>query len=88
MLMPNAPRFGNEPATITIKNPAMFIKKEDGCHRFVIEDFEVEVKKGEFLIEEAELKDIIQRQLYDFPIYISSYRSLTGTPSLFAMSGK
>lgn len=60
MLLQNAPRFGYEPATLTIKNPAMFIKKEDGCYRFVIEDFEVEVKDGKIQIKEEDMKDIIE----------------------------
>ena len=64
MLLQNAPRFGYEPATMTIKNPAMFIKKEDGYYRFVIEDFEVEVKDGKINIEELELKDILKTTLH------------------------
>ena len=63
MLLQNAPRFGFEPATMTIKNPAMFIKKEDGYHRFVIEDFEIEVKDGEIQMEEGDLKDILKKAL-------------------------
>lgn len=59
LFLQNAPRFGFEPATMTIKNPAMFIKKEDGYYRFVIEDFEVEIKDGSILIKELELKKIL-----------------------------
>ena len=61
MLLQNAPRFGYKPATMTIKNPAMFIKKEDGYYRFVIENFEIEVKNGKIRIEEDVLEDIIKK---------------------------
>lgn len=63
LLLQNAPRFGYEPASMTIKNPAMFIKKEEGYHRFVIEDFEIEVKDGKIQMEEGDLKDILKKAL-------------------------
>lgn len=42
----NSPRFGYEPATMDIKNPAMFIEKDGEYYRFVIEDFKVAVADG------------------------------------------
>lgn len=63
MLLQNAPRFGYEPATMTIKNPAMFIKKEEGYYRFVIEDFKVEVVNGVLLISEDKVKEIIKEAI-------------------------
>ena len=63
MLLQNAPRFGYEPATMTIKNPAMFIKKEDGYYRFVIEDFKVEVVNGKVIISENKVKEIIKEAI-------------------------
>lgn len=55
----NAPRFGYEPATMIIKNPAMFIKREDGYLRYVIEDFSLEVVDGVIKLDEALLRDIV-----------------------------
>lgn len=63
MLLQNAPRFGYEPATMTIKNPAMFIKKEDGYYRFVIEDFKVEVVNGTLKVNEGKVKEIIKEAI-------------------------
>lgn len=60
LLLQNAPRFGYEPATMIIKNPAMFIKKEDGYHRYVIEDFSLEVVDGVIKMGEEILKDIVR----------------------------
>lgn len=59
----NAPRFGYEPATIIIKNPALFIKKNDGFYRFVVEDFEEEVKVGKIIIDKETLKQILNEAL-------------------------
>lgn len=42
----NSPLFGYEPATMVIKNPAMFIEKNGVYYRFVIEDLKIEVKEG------------------------------------------
>lgn len=42
----NSSRFGYEPATMSIKNPAMFIKKHGKFYRFVIEGFSVTVLDG------------------------------------------
>lgn len=64
MLLQNAPRFGYEPATLTIKDPAMFIKNEDGCYRFVIEEYDVEVKDGTILIDDVRLKEILKNALH------------------------
>lgn len=60
MLLQNAPRFGYEPATMNIKNPAMFIKKADGYYRFVIEDFTVFVENGLIRIDKDTLFSIIK----------------------------
>jgi len=60
LLLQNSPRFGYEPATMIIKNPAMFIKKEDGYHRYVIEDFSLEVVDGVIKMGEEILKDIVR----------------------------
>ena len=63
LLLQNAPRFGYEPATMTIKNPALFVKKDDGYYRFVIEDFKVEVKDGVLTIEDEQLKEIAKEAI-------------------------
>ena len=63
LFLQNAPRFGYEPATMTIKNPAFFIKKEDDYFRFVIEDFELEVVNGQIIINVDLLKDISKQAL-------------------------
>lgn len=60
ILLQNAPRFGYEPATMIIKNPAMFIKKDDVYYRFVIENFKVEVVSGLLKIDEDIIKKIIK----------------------------
>ena len=59
MLLQNSPRFGYEPATMVINNPAMFIPKGDEFYRFVIEDFCVDVKDGILQIEDSLLRDIL-----------------------------
>ena len=63
LFLQNAPRFGYEPATMTIKNPALFIKKEDDYFRFVIEDFELEVVNGQIDIKDGILKEICEQAL-------------------------
>ncbi len=60
LFLQNAPRFGYEPATMKIKNPAMFVKKEDGYHRYVIEDFSLDVVAGVIKMGEEILKDIVR----------------------------
>lgn len=60
MLIQNAPRFGYDPATMTIKDPAMFIKNNDGYYRFVIEDFEVQVVSGELKLDDNVKKMILK----------------------------
>jgi hypothetical protein len=60
LFLQNAPRFGYEPATMMIKNPAMFVKKEDGYHRYVIEDFSLDVVDGVIKMDEDILKDIVR----------------------------
>ena len=63
LYLQNAPRFGYEPATMTIKNPALFIKKENDYFRFVIEDFELEVVNGQININVDSLKEICEQAL-------------------------
>lgn len=63
MLLQNAPRFGYEPVTMTIKNPALFVKKDDKYYRFVIEDFKVDVKDGVLSIEDVQLKKIVKEAI-------------------------
>ncbi len=58
LLLQNAPRFGYEPASMTIKNPALFIKQSGSYYRFVIEDLEVEVKDGILSIGETKVREI------------------------------
>lgn len=53
----NSTRFGYEPATLSIKNPAMFIEKNGEFFRFVIEDFVANVKVGKIMID----NDTMQR---------------------------
>ncbi len=60
LFLQNAPRFGYEPATMMIKNPAMFVKKEDGYHRYVIEEFSLDVVDGVIKMNEEILKDIVE----------------------------
>lgn len=59
LLLQNAPRFGYKPATLIIKDPAMFIKKKDGFYRFVIENYKVEVENGVLIIDESKVREII-----------------------------
>lgn len=63
LFLQNAPRFGYEPATMTINNPAMFIKKTNDYFRFVIEDFELEVVNGQIDIKDGTLKEICEQAL-------------------------
>lgn len=60
ILLQNAPRFGYRPASLIIKDPAMFIKKEDDYYRFVVEDFQVEVLNGTLMIDEETIIKIIE----------------------------
>lgn len=60
LLLQNAPRFGYEPATMTISNPALFLKKKDGYYRFVVEDYKIEVVEGIINIEEGGLKEMMR----------------------------
>ena len=46
-----------------IKNPAMFIKKNDCYYRFVIEGFEVDIKDGKIDIDKNVLIDIFNSAL-------------------------
>ena len=63
LYLQNAPRFGYEPATMTIKNPALFIKRENDYFRFVIEDYGLQVVNGQVDIDENLLKDISEQAL-------------------------
>ena len=63
LFLQNGPMFGFEPATMIIKNPAMFIKKNDCYYRFVIEGFEVDIKDGKIDIDKNVLIDIFNSAL-------------------------
>ncbi len=56
----NSPRFGYEPATMKIINPALFVEDGAGFHRFVIEDFKVDVKDGKLQISDVVLREIVE----------------------------
>ncbi len=56
----NSPRFGYEPATMTINNPALFVEDGAGFHRFVIEDFKVDVKDGKLQIIDGVIREIVE----------------------------
>ena len=58
LYLQNAPRFGYEPATMTIKNPALFVKIGTDYYRYVIENFELEVINGQVDIDDHLLKEI------------------------------
>lgn len=55
----NSTRFGYEPATLSIKNPAMFIEKDGEFFRFVIEDFIANVKDGKITIDNDNVQRIL-----------------------------
>lgn len=63
----NSTRFGYDSATLSIKNPAMFIEKNGEFFRFVIEDFIANVKDGKIMIE----NDTVQRMLNEAVLLIS-----------------
>ena len=63
----NSTRFGYEPATLSIKNPAMFIEKNGEFFRFVVEDFITNIKDGKIMIE----NDTVQRILNGAVLFIS-----------------
>lgn len=63
LLIQNGPRFGYVPATMIIRNPAMFIINKNGCFRFVIEDYEVEVVKGKVNVEDSAKVQILNEAL-------------------------
>ena len=63
LFLQNAPRFGYEPATMTIKNPALFIEKGNDYFRYVIEDFELKVVNGQIDIKDDLLKEICEQAL-------------------------
>ena len=63
----NSTRFGYEPATLSIKNPAMFIEKNGEFFRFVIEDFVANIKVGKIIID----KDTMLRMLNEAILLIS-----------------
>lgn len=63
----NSTRFGYDPATLSIKNPAMFIEKNGEFFRFVIEDFIANVKDGIIMIE----NDTVQKMLNEAVLLIS-----------------
>lgn len=57
----NSPRFGYEPATMEIKNPAMFIEKDGEYYRFVIEDFKIKVVDGVIDIEDTLVSEMVEK---------------------------
>ena len=57
----NSPRFGYEPATMEIKNPAMFIEKGGEYYRFVIEDFKIKVVDGVIDIEDTLVSEMVEK---------------------------
>ena len=59
----NSSRFGYEPATMSIRNPAMFIEKNGEFFRFVIEDFIANVKKGKIMIEGDTVRRILNEAI-------------------------
>lgn len=63
IFLQNGPMFGYEPATMIIKDPAMFIKKNDSYYRYVIEEFEVDIKEGVIKIDKNDLIGIIDNAL-------------------------
>lgn len=63
LLLQNSSRFGYKPATMTIKDPAMFIIKENGFFRFVVEEFEVNVKNGVINIGVSQLEQLLKEAL-------------------------
>jgi len=63
LLLQNAPRFGYEPATMIIKNPAMFVKRENGYYRFVVEDFDLKVVNGMVMIDDFDIEKILKGAL-------------------------
>ena len=57
----NSPRFGYEPATMEIKNPALFIEKDGEYYRFVIEDFKIKVVDGVIDIEDTLVSEMVEK---------------------------
>ena len=55
----NSPRFGYEPATMSIKDPAMFIEKDGDFYRFVIENFIVTIEDGKIRIDDTIVQNIL-----------------------------
>lgn len=55
----NSSRFGYEPATMEINNPALFVKTKAGYLRYGIEDFSLDVVHGVIKMDEEILKDIV-----------------------------
>lgn len=60
----NSPRFGYEPATMSIKSPALFVEDKTGFHRYVIEEFEIEVVDGVLNLGDDDLRHIQQASIY------------------------
>ena len=56
----NSTRFGYEPATITIKNPALFVFDGISYHRYVLEDFKIEVINGYLNLNNQDVQTIIR----------------------------
>ena len=60
LFLQNSTRFGYQPATMIIKDTALFIKKNGNYYRFVVEDYEVEVCNGYLLLQTGDLHSIIK----------------------------
>lgn len=55
----NSPRFGYEPATMIIKNPALFVRTKAGYLRYDIEDFSIAVSNGMADVNDDTICEII-----------------------------
>ena len=58
LYLQNSTRFGFEPSSMAISNPALFVKKDEEFYRFVIEDYTLNIVDGEIAIGQAELMKI------------------------------
>lgn len=56
----NSPRFGYEPATMNIANPALFIEKDSVFYRFVIENFKITVINGKIMLDGSTIIEIME----------------------------
>jgi len=66
----NSSRFGYEPATMTINNPALFVKTKAGYLRYGIEDFSIAVSNGMVEVNDEIILEIIGKIKESTPIFI------------------